>query len=83
MKIGGGGIRVGVRQNLSHRCAIKIIRILLPQLKCSQCMRLWTHENMEAMFGPYHQQFVDLQTEPHLEVNGEKKALCVIFVWRL
>ena len=41
-----------------------------------------TYENMEAMFGPYRQQFVDLQTEAHVEVNGEKKALRV-FVWRL
>ena len=37
--------------------------------------------NMEAMFRPYHQQFVDLQTEPHLEVNREKKALCVFFLF--
>ena len=29
-----------------------------------------TYENVKAMFGSYCQQFVDLQTDVHIEVNG-------------
>ena len=36
-----------------------------------------TYANMEEVFGPYHQQFVDLQTEAHVKVNEEEKSLRV------